>query len=87
MNGLSSPIITIDKNETLAKASALIEEHKICHLAVTKSDNIIGMLLERYYCHLHDNEGETRSEIPAVRKVSLKVSRSPALLDFFPPDF
>lgn len=41
---MSSPIITVDKNETLAKASILIEEHKIRHLAVTENGKIIGML-------------------------------------------
>ena len=61
---ISSPIITVDKNETLAKASALIEEHNIRHLAVTEKGKIIGMLsvkdLERYYCQLHDKPGVAR---------------------------
>ena len=55
---MSSPIITIDKNETLAKASLLIEENNIRHIAVTEDGEIIGMLsvndLERYYRQLHD---------------------------------
>ena len=33
---MASPIITVDKNETLAKASALIEEHNVRHLGVTE---------------------------------------------------
>ncbi len=58
---MASPIVTVDKNETLAQASVLMEEHNIRHLAVTDKGNIIGMLsvkdLERYYCYLHDKEG------------------------------
>jgi len=50
-------IITVDKDETLAKASALFEKHDIRHLAVTENGEIVGMLsvkdLERYYCQLH----------------------------------
>ena len=61
---MASPIITINKNENLAKASALFEEHNIRHLAVTEKGNIIGMLsvkdLERYYCQLHDKPGIAR---------------------------
>ena len=57
----ASPIITVDKNKTMAQASVLMEEHNIRHLAVTDKGNIIGMLsvkdLERYYCYLHDKEG------------------------------
>ena len=61
---MASPIITVDKNETLAKASALIEEHNVRHLAVTEKGDIIGMLsvkdLERYYCQMHDKPGVAR---------------------------
>jgi len=61
---MASPIITVDKNETLAKASALIEEHNVRHLAVTEKGDIIGMLsvkdLERYYCQMHDKPGLAR---------------------------
>ncbi len=57
---MSSPIITVDKNETLAKASVLIEENNIRHIAVTEEGKIIGMLsvrdLEKYYHHLHEKE-------------------------------
>ncbi|MCH8313025.1 MAG: CBS domain-containing protein [Nitrospinae bacterium] len=55
---ISSPIITVDKNETLAKASNLIEENNIRHIAVTEDGKIIGMLsvkdLEKYYHQLHE---------------------------------
>jgi len=55
---ITSPIITIDKNETLAKASILIEENNIRHIAVTEDGKIIGMLsvkdLEKYYHQLHE---------------------------------
>ena len=55
---MSSPIITVDKNETLAKASILIEENNIRHIAVTEDGKIIGMLsvndLEKYYHQLHE---------------------------------
>ena len=54
---MARPIVTVDQNETMAAASALIEEHDIRHLAVTGNGEIIGMLtvkdLERYYCLLH----------------------------------
>lgn len=57
---MSSPIIKVDKNETLAKASVLIEENNIRHIAVTEYGKIIGMLsvrdLEKYYHHLHEKE-------------------------------
>ncbi len=57
---MSSPIITVDKNETLAKASFLIEENNIRHIAVTEYGKIIGMLsvrdLEKYYHHLHEKD-------------------------------
>ena len=49
----------IFKNETLAKASILIEENNIRHIAVTEDGKIIGMLsvndLEKYYHHLHED--------------------------------
>ena len=57
---MSSPIIKVDKNETFAKASVLIEENNIRHIAVTEYGKIIGMLsvrdLEKYYHHLHEKE-------------------------------
>jgi len=57
---MSSPIITVDKNETLAKASILIEENNIRHIAVTEDGKIIGMLsvkdFEKYYHQLHEKE-------------------------------
>jgi CBS domain-containing protein len=55
---MSSPIITVDKNETLAKASILIEENNIRHIAVIEDGKIVGMLsvrdLEKYYHQLHE---------------------------------
>jgi signal-transduction protein with cAMP-binding, CBS, and nucleotidyltransferase domain len=55
----SSPIITVNKNESLAKASILIEENNIRHIAVTEDGKITGMLsvrdLEKYYHHLHED--------------------------------
>jgi signal-transduction protein with cAMP-binding, CBS, and nucleotidyltransferase domain len=57
---MSSPIIKVDKNETFGKASVLIEENNIRHIAVTEYGKIIGMLsvrdLEKYYHHLHERE-------------------------------
>ncbi len=57
---MSSHIINVDKNETLAKASVLIEENNIRHIAVTEDGKIIGMLsvrdLEKYCHHLHEKE-------------------------------
>jgi signal-transduction protein with cAMP-binding, CBS, and nucleotidyltransferase domain len=58
---MASPIVTVDKNKTMAQASVLMEEHNIRHLAITDQGSIVGMLsvkdLERYYCFLHDKEG------------------------------
>ena len=61
VSGIMSPnIISIDKNETLAKASVLIEENNIRHIAVTENGKIIGMLsvrdLEKYYHYLHEKK-------------------------------
>jgi CBS domain-containing protein len=57
---MAAPIITVDKNETLAKASILVEENNIRHIAVTEGDEIVGMLsvndLERYYHQLHEKD-------------------------------
>ncbi len=48
---------TIDKGETISKASALIEERKVRHLPVTDKGNIVGMFsvkdMEKYYLDLH----------------------------------
>jgi CBS domain-containing protein len=56
-----NPIIKIDKNETLAKASTLIKEKHIRHLVVTDNGIIVGMFsvkdLEQYFCQLHDRDG------------------------------
>ena len=57
---MSSPIITINKNETFAKASIVIEENNIRHIAVTADGKIIGILsvsdLEKYYHQLHEKQ-------------------------------
>ncbi|QPJ64833.1 MAG: CBS domain-containing protein [Candidatus Nitrohelix vancouverensis] len=48
---------TIDKGETIARASALIEERKVRHLPVTDNGTIVGMFsvkdMEKYYLDLH----------------------------------
>jgi len=53
-------IITVEKSEPLAKASLLMENHRIRHIAVTDKGEIVGVLsakdLERYYHQLHDQE-------------------------------
>ena len=50
---MTSPIISLDKDEPLTKASKLMKESKCRHIAVTDNGEIIGMLsikdLERYY--------------------------------------
>ena len=55
---MSSPLITIDKNDPLPNASSLIEEKKIRHIAVTDNRKIVGMLsvkdLQTYYLQLHE---------------------------------
>lgn len=57
---MAAPIITVDINETLAKASVLVEENNIRHIAVTEGDEIVGMLsvsdLERYFHELHEKD-------------------------------
>jgi CBS domain-containing protein len=53
-----APIVTVDKNETLARASILFEDNNIRHIAVTEGGEIVGMLsvkdLERYFHQLHE---------------------------------
>jgi CBS domain-containing protein len=48
---------TIDRDQTIASACAIIEENRIRHLPVTKNNKIVGMFsvkdLEKYYLHLH----------------------------------
>jgi predicted transcriptional regulator len=48
---------SVDKNQTIAQASALIEQRKVRHLPVTDNDKIVGMFsvkdMERYYLGLH----------------------------------
>jgi CBS domain-containing protein len=59
-----NPIIKIDKDDNLAKATTLFEENHIRHLIVTDNDMIIGILsvkdLEKYFCQLHDQDGIAR---------------------------
>lgn len=48
---------TIDKNQTIAEASALMEKGKVRHLPVTDNGKIVGMFsvkdMEKYYLSLH----------------------------------
>lgn len=48
---------TIDRNQTIAQASALMEKGKVRHLPVTDEGKIVGMFsvkdMERYYLELH----------------------------------
>ena len=57
---MTKDIVTVDRSESLAKATLLMEEHRIRHLAVTDKREIIGVLtakdLEKYYSQLHDRE-------------------------------
>ena len=50
---MTTPIISLDKDEPLTKASKLMKENKCRHITVTDNGEIIGMLsikdLERYY--------------------------------------
>ena len=54
MTGIKS---SIDKNQTIAEASALIEQRKVRHLPVTDQGEIVGMFsvkdMEKYYLDLH----------------------------------
>ncbi len=54
MTGIKS---SIDKNQTIAEASALIEKRKVRHLPVTDKGEIVGMFsvkdMEKYYLYLH----------------------------------
>jgi signal-transduction protein with cAMP-binding, CBS, and nucleotidyltransferase domain len=57
---MTKKIVTVERSESLAKATLLMEEHRIRHLAVTDKGEIIGILsvkdLEKYYRQLHDRE-------------------------------
>jgi CBS domain-containing protein len=57
---ITQPIITIEKDEPLAKASLLMEKNRIRHIAVMDKEKIVGMLsikdLERYYRKLYEIE-------------------------------
>ena len=48
---------TIDKNQTVAEASVLMEQGKVRHLPVTDNGKIVGMFsvkdMEKYYLRLH----------------------------------
>ena len=48
---------SIDKDQTIAEASALIEQRKVRHLPVTDKGEIVGMFsvkdMEKYYLDLH----------------------------------
>ncbi len=50
-------VYTIDENQTIADACAIIETKKIRHIPVTRNDKIFGMFsvkdLEKYYLQLH----------------------------------
>ena len=54
MTGIKS---SIDKDQTIAEASALMEKRKVRHLPVTDNGNIVGMFsvkdMEKYYLDLH----------------------------------
>jgi signal-transduction protein with cAMP-binding, CBS, and nucleotidyltransferase domain len=57
---MTKPIVTVERSESLAKATLLMEDHRIRHIAVTDKGKIIGLLsakdLEKYYHQLHDRE-------------------------------
>ena len=48
---------TVDENQIIAEACAIIEAQKIRHVPVTRDDKIVGMFsvkdLEKYYLQLH----------------------------------
>ncbi len=41
---MTAPIITVERDQPLSKASELMEENKIRHLAVTDKGKIVGIL-------------------------------------------
>jgi len=41
---MTSPIITIEKDEPMSKASEIMQERKIRHIAVTDQGKIVGIL-------------------------------------------
>jgi CBS domain-containing protein len=57
---MTAPIVTVERDEPLAKASLLMEKNRVRHLAVTEEEKIVGMLsvkdLERYYRKLYKME-------------------------------
>ncbi len=48
---MASPLITIDAEESIVEANALMEEKQIRHLAVTRSANIVGVVSVRDFLH------------------------------------
>jgi len=54
---MTAPLITIEKDEPLAKASLLMEKNRVRHLAVAEDGETVGILsvkdLERYYRKLY----------------------------------
>jgi CBS domain-containing protein len=65
---MSKTIITIDKIDSMASASRLMENHRIRHLVVTDKGKIVGILsskdLENYYSELHSQEGYPNFDFP-----------------------
>jgi signal-transduction protein with cAMP-binding, CBS, and nucleotidyltransferase domain len=57
---MTKNIITVERSESLAKATLLMDDHRIRHIAVTDKGKIVGMLsakdLEKYYRQLHDRD-------------------------------
>ena len=57
---MTASIITVEKDEPLAKASQLMEKNGIHHIAVMDKEKIVGILsikdLERYYRKLYGIE-------------------------------
>ncbi len=41
---MTAPIITVEKDEPIAKASELMKENNIRHISVTEKGNIVGIL-------------------------------------------
>ena len=48
---------TLDINQTISEASAMIEANRIRHIPVKENGKIVGMFtvkdLEKYYLHMH----------------------------------
>ncbi len=55
---MSAPVITIDRERSVAEADELMDRHHTRHLAVTENSRIVGILSVRDLLHpIHEEHG------------------------------